>query len=85
MERKNLQYKVVIFVFVILSFSSIFSSFFYSISDGNINVNYYPDGNDSIKVLILPPTDFTLSVQLQVWKILLSDNLFILRIFIFYL
>uniref|UniRef100_A0A7C3N6Z1 Gingipain domain-containing protein n=1 Tax=candidate division WOR-3 bacterium TaxID=2052148 RepID=A0A7C3N6Z1_UNCW3 len=63
MERKNIQYKVVIFVFVILSFSSIFSSFFYSISDGNINVNYYPDGNDSIKVLILPPTDFTLSVQ----------------------
>lgn len=63
MERKDIQYKITIFSITILTFISIFSSFLYNFSDGNINVNYYPDKNDSVKVLILPPTDFTLNVQ----------------------
>ncbi|MEO0281427.1 MAG: C25 family cysteine peptidase [candidate division WOR-3 bacterium] len=62
MERKVLQFKIIILLFIVLFFSHSFPSFTYNLSEESITVNYFPKENDSTKVLILPPVDFSLNL-----------------------
>ncbi len=63
MERKDCGYKIVLLLFLILFGFNLFSKFITNEEKGKIIVKYFPEENDTTKILILPPSDINVKVN----------------------